>query len=186
MQYKTLQNALLFQNVFDDLSWFVDNQKEKELMDSGIVRSNNEGYDKNFRYSTQANVSPTNPVVEKVREVCRYANENYFKMNISKYSHENHFVQYDVDGKFDAHSDIIWKADVNDLDKKPIRKMTCVTLLNDEFTGGKLALWYMGQRYSFPYNKGDVILFPSYVQHKVDPVESGVRYSLVSWSYGEF
>ncbi len=186
MQFEILQNAILFRNIFGDLTKFVDNQKEKELSDSGIIRSNNEGYDKDFRYSTQANVSSTNPVVEKVRELSRYANEKYFKMNISNYSKENHFVQYDVGGKFDAHTDIIWKADVNDLDKKPIRKMTCITLLNDEFTGGKLALWYMGQRYSFPYNKGDVILFPAYVQHKVDPVESGVRYSLVSWSYGEF
>ena len=33
---------------------------------------------------------------------------------------------------------------------------------------------------------GDIVFFPSFIQHKVDPVESGVRYSLVSWSYGEF
>jgi PKHD-type hydroxylase len=186
MKYVVLQNAIVFRNVFDDLTWFVDNQKEKSLVDSGIVRSNIRGYNKDFRYSSQTTVSPTNPVVEKIRELIRYANEDYFKINISKYSHENHFVQYDVDGKFDAHTDIIWRADVNDLDKNPVRKITCITLLNDEFTGGKLALWYMGQRYSFPFNKGDVIMFPSYVQHKVDPVESGVRYSLVSWSYGEF
>ena len=186
MELDVLQNAVVVRNVFNDLSWFIENQKEKKLMDSGIIRSNNEGYDKDFRYSSQANVSSTNPVVEKVREVSKYANENYFKINISDYSRENHFVQYDVAGKFEAHTDIIWKADVDNLDKKPIRKLTCVTLLNDDFTGGKLALWYTGNRYSFKFNKGDVILFPSYVQHKVDPVESGVRYSLVSWSYGEF
>ena len=186
MKFDVLQNAIVFRNVFDDLTWFIDNQKEKTLADSGIIRSNNAGYDKDFRYSTQANVSSENPVVEKVREVCKYANENYFKINISQYSKENHFVQYDVAGKFDAHSDIIWRADVDNLDMHPVRKITCVTLLNDDFAGGKLALWYTGQRYSFPFNKGDVILFPSYVQHKVDPVESGVRYSLVSWSYGEF
>lgn len=186
MQYDTLQNAIVFRNVFGDLSWFIDNQKQKELQQSGIVRANNDGYDAEFRYSDQVTVSPTNPVVEKVREVSRFANENYFKININKYSHENHFVEYGVGGKFEQHNDIIWKADVNDLDKKPVRKMTCVTLLNSDFTGGKLALWYMGKRYSFPFNAGDVILFPAYVQHKVDPVESGVRYSLVSWSYGEF
>ena len=186
MKFEVLQNAVVFRNVFDDLTWFIDNQKEKTLAYSGIIRSNNAGYDKDFRYSTQANVSSENPIVEKVREVCKYANENYFKINISQYSKENHFVQYDVDGKFDENSDIIWMADVDNLDKKPVRKITCVTLLNDDFTGGKLALWYTGQRYSFPFNKGDVIMFPSYVQHKVDPVESGVRYSLVSWSYGEF
>lgn len=186
MKYEILQNAILFRAVFDDFSHFINNQKEKTLTDSGIIRSNNEGYDKDFRYSSQANVSHDNPVVNRVREVSKYANENYFKINISNYSQENHFVQYDVDGKFDAHTDIIWKANVDNLDKNPIRKITCITLLNDDFTGGKLALWYTGQRYSFTFNKGDVILFPSYIQHKVDPVESGIRYSLVSWSYGEF
>lgn len=186
MNYEILQNAIVFREVFDDLSYFIANQKEKTLTDSGIIRSNNAGYDKDFRYSSQANVSYDNPIVNRVREVSKYANENYFKINISSYAQENHFVQYDIDGKFDAHTDIIWKADVDNLDTKPIRKITCITLLNDDFTGGKLALWYTGQRYSFRFNKGDVILFPSYVQHKVDPVESGVRYSLVSWSYGEF
>lgn len=186
MKFEILQNAVVFRNVFPDLTSFIENQKEKTLFDSGITSGTNSAYNKDFRYSTQTNVSPTNPVIEKVRQVSKYANENYFKINISSYSQENHFVKYDVDGKFEAHTDIIWRADVADLDKKPVRKLSCITLLNDDFTGGKLALWYTGQRYSFTFNKGDVILFPSYVQHKVDPVESGVRYSLVSWSYGEF
>ena len=186
MKFEVLQNAIVFRNVFSDLSWFIENQRQKPLIESGVIRSNNSRYDKNFRDSAQVNVNRDNPVVEKIREMSKFANENYFKINISKYAKENHFVEYDVGGKFDAHSDIIWMADVDNLDKKPVRKITCVTLLNDDFTGGKLALWYTGKRYSFPFNKGDVILFPSYIQHKVDPVESGVRYSLVSWSYGEF
>ena len=112
--------------------------------------------------------------------------ENYFKINISKYSSENHFIEYDYAGKFDVHTDTIWDVDVKDFNKKPIRKLSSITLLNDTFTGGKLALWYMGNRYSFEFNAGDIVFFPSFVLHKVDPVESGVRYSLVSWSYGEF
>lgn len=186
MKFEILQNAVVFRNVFPDLTSFVENQNQKALFDSGVTTANVSGYNKDFRYSTQTNVSPNNPVIEKVRQVSRYANENYFKINITSYSQENHFVKYDVDGKFEAHTDIIWRADVANLDTKPVRKLSCITLLNDDFTGGKLALWYTGKRYSFTFNKGDVILFPSYVQHKVDPVESGVRYSLVSWSYGEF
>ena len=69
MNYEILQNAVVFRNVFDDLVWFIDNQKEKTLADSGIIRSNNAGYDKDFRYSTQANVSSENPVVERVRQL---------------------------------------------------------------------------------------------------------------------
>jgi PKHD-type hydroxylase len=186
MKFDTFQNAIVFRNVFEDLSAFIEGQKQKPLHDSGLITANNDGYDKNIRESKQVNVNHNNPVVSKIREVSKFANENYFKINISQYAKENHFVQYDSGGKFEKHADVIWNADVKDIVKTPVRKLSSITLLNDAFTGGKLALWYTGKRYSFPFDAGDVILFPSYVQHKVDPVESGVRYSLVSWSYGEF
>ena len=32
--------------------------------------------------------------------------------------------------------------------------------------------------------KGSVIVFPSFVWHRVKPVTKGVRYSLVAWSIG--
>jgi PKHD-type hydroxylase len=186
MKFEVLQNAIVFRNAFEDLSGFIEEQKQKPLKESGIVRSNNGAYDKNFRDSNQVNINHDNPVVEKVREISKFANENYFKINISQYSKENHFIQYDSGGKFEQHTDTIYGADVADLNTRPVRKLSCITLLNDTFIGGKLALWYKGSRYSFPFNAGDVIFFPSYVLHKVDPVESGVRYSLVSWSYGEY
>lgn len=186
MKFEVLQNAIVFRNVFQDLSGFVEEQKQKPLKESGLSRSNSTDYDKTFRDSSQVEVNFNNPVIERIREVSKFANENYFKINISKYAKENHFIQYDGGGKFEKHTDTIWGVDVKDLNVKPIRKISSITLLNDDFTGGKLALWFMGNRYSFPFNAGDIVFFPSYIQHKVDPVESGVRYSLVSWSYGEF
>jgi len=186
MKFDVLQNAIVFRGVFEDLSAFVEGQKRKPLHDSGLVAANISAYDKDIRQSKQVNVNHNNPVVEKIREVSKFANENYFKINISQYAKENHFVQYDNGGKFEKHADVIWNADVKDIEKTPVRKLSCITLLNYDFTGGKLALWYMGKRYSFEFNAGDIVFFPSYIQHKVDPVESGVRYSLVSWSHGEF
>ena len=186
MKFEELQNGILFRNVFEDLSGFVKNQKQKTLNDSGVSRSNSSGYDKTVRDSSQVGVNRNNPVIEKIREISKFANENYFKINITEYSKENHFIQYDSGGKFEQHTDTIWPAEVKNLNKKPVRKISSITLLNNTFTGGKLALWYMGKRYSFEFNAGDIVFFPSYIQHKVDPVESGVRYSLVSWSYGEF
>jgi PKHD-type hydroxylase len=186
MKFEVLQNAIVFRNVFEDLSGFVKEQKQKPLKDSGLNTANVNDYNKEFRESKQVNVNRDNPVVERVREISKFANENYFKINISEYAKENHFIQYDGGGKFEKHTDTIWEADVKDLNTKPIRKLSSITLLNNTFAGGKLALWYMGKRYSFPLNAGDIVFFPSFIQHKVDPVESGVRYSLVSWSHGEF
>jgi predicted 2-oxoglutarate/Fe(II)-dependent dioxygenase YbiX len=186
MKFEVLSNAIVVRNVFEDLSWFIKEQKQKPLQDSGIQDSKSRSYDINYRLSKQVTVNKENPLVEKVREVSKFANENYFKINISKYSSENHFLQYDSGGKFEKHYDTLWGDDVKDLHEKPIRKLSSITLLNNTFIGGKLALWCMGARYSFEFNAGDIVFFPSYVYHKVDPVESGVRYSLVSWSYGGF
>jgi len=33
-------------------------------------------------------------------------------------------------------------------------------------------------------NKGSIVVFPSFVWHKVKPVTKGLRYSLVAWNLG--
>lgn len=186
MKFEILQNAILFRGVFEDLSGFVKEQKQKPLKDSVVNEENVYFYDKAVRDSSQVTVNRDNTVVEKIREVSKFANENYFKINISQYAKENNFLQYDNGGKFEPHYDTVWPDTVKGIDKTPVRKLSCITLLNNTFTGGKLSLWYRGNRYGFPFNAGDIVFFPSYIFHQVDPVESGVRYSLVSWSYGEF
>ena len=184
----TLQNAVLVRGYYseEELVAFVDNQKTKNLIKSGIYNSKFNGVDGSIRNSLQVGVNKNNPVIRKLRECVELVNSQHLKINLSRVCDENDFVEYNVDGKFEKHNDILWPSSVIGHDKNAIRKTTTVVLLNDDFTGGKLALWSLGERYSFEFNPGDVITFPSYVQHKVDPVESGVRYSLVSWSYGEF
>jgi len=37
---------------------------------------------------------------------------------------------------------------------------------------------------SFSKDKGSVLIFPSYINHKVSPVTKGIRRSLVAWFSG--
>jgi PKHD-type hydroxylase len=53
-------------------------------------------------------------------------------------------------------------------------------LITDEFTGGELEI--MGE--VMEIEKGDAVIFPSYLPHSVAPVKTGSRLSLVSWLYG--
>lgn len=65
------------------------------------------------------------------------------------------------------------------------RKLTCVLLLNDpsEYEGGLLEL--KGTADPYPLKKaGSIIVFPSFVEHRVTPVTTGVRYSAVCWANG--
>lgn len=65
------------------------------------------------------------------------------------------------------------------------RKLSCVILLNDpkDFEGGKLEFE------GFPNEEvlteqGSIIVFPSFIKHRVTPVTKGVRYSAVTWAFG--
>jgi PKHD-type hydroxylase len=60
------------------------------------------------------------------------------------------------------------------------RKLTCICLLSDEFDGGEFKL--LNQ--TLDLKKGDVLVFPSFLFHGVNPVNKGVRWSLVGWMSG--
>ena len=61
--------------------------------------------------------------------------------------------------------------------------MSCI--LNDDFTGGHLA-FQTSERSMLPLKlyKGDIVVFPSYSLHKVEPLVEGERYAMVSWILG--
>jgi PKHD-type hydroxylase len=66
-----------------------------------------------------------------------------------------------------------------------IRKLSLSLQLSDddEYDGGDLEL-STKQSVIAPRNVGAAILFPSWTSHRVTPVTSGVRYSLVCWVTG--
>ena len=68
-----------------------------------------------------------------------------------------------------------------------VRKLSMTCLLNDpkDFEGGNFMFRASNEEYSVDLNKGDVIIFPSYLLHKVSQVTKGSRCSLVVWALGE-
>ena len=79
--------------------------------------------------------------------------------------------------------------------KDKIRKLSVTVSLSDEkdYVGGELEFDF---RQYDPYKrrktqvckdilpKGSIVVFPSFVWHRVKPVKKGVRYSLVIWNLG--
>lgn len=60
--------------------------------------------------------------------------------------------------------------------------LSCLTLLNADYTGGDFVLW--GDEV-IPMQAGTTIVFPSnfLFPHRVEPVLSGLRYSCISWAW---
>lgn len=62
------------------------------------------------------------------------------------------------------------------------RKISVVTMFSDpsDYEGGQLEF----PNFEVPLQRGDTVVFPSYVPHSVKPITAGQRWTLVSWFCG--
>ena len=95
------------------------------------------------------------------------------------------YSEYGVGGEYGWHRDVHEKPYPNGL----VRKMSFSTILNDDFEGGEFDIETKNpadkKRYdTFDNKKNNTIIFPSHMWHRVRPVKSGVRKSIVGWVLG--
>jgi len=66
------------------------------------------------------------------------------------------------------------------------RKLSCVLQLStpEEYEGGELQMNPGGDIMSVPKGLGTICFFPSFLLHRVTPLTSGTRKSLVTWLCG--
>jgi len=84
---------------------------------------------------------------------------------------------------YDWHHDVVvGRHPTNPL---PPRKLSATILLNDDFKGGEFEFFTGQEKPEIPnLKKGSIIIFPSFVFHRVAPVTKGIRNSLVVWALG--
>jgi len=106
------------------------------------------------------------------------------------------FTKYKLNQYYDWHTDAGSTPynkpnDFNSHGK--IRKLSATISLVDgsEYEGGDLELDFRNKEENDPHTiknlrkKGSIVIFPSFVWHRVTPVTSGQRYSLVCWNLGQ-
>jgi len=95
------------------------------------------------------------------------------------------YSEYGVGGEYGWHRDIHDNPYPNGL----VRKVSFSTILNDDFVGGEFDIETKNpadkKRYdTFNNKKYNTIIFPSHMWHRVRPVKSGIRKSIVGWVLG--
>jgi len=95
------------------------------------------------------------------------------------------YSEYGVGGEYGWHRDVHEKPYSNGL----VRKVSFSTIMNDNFEGGEFDIETKNpadkKRYdTFDNKKHNTIIFPSHMWHRVRPVKSGVRKSIVGWVLG--
>lgn len=87
-------------------------------------------------------------------------------------------------GKYIKNSHYDWHVDWAPLEPGKIRKLSIVCLLSDpsEYEGGEFEMEGINE---IKLKQGSILVFPSYINHRVKPITNGVRISAVSWVSGD-
>jgi PKHD-type hydroxylase len=116
----------------------------------------------------------------KVLDLVKIANSNLWNFDLISSPESIQYTEYhDGGGHYGYHVDIGPGSASH-------RKVSLVVQLSDpsEYEGGEFEILRGMNPEKLPNNQGSVLLFPSYLLHRVTPVTKGVRRSLVLWVGG--
>jgi PKHD-type hydroxylase len=115
----------------------------------------------------------------KISDYAKEANREMWNFDIWGYQDTFQYTNYYGDG---GHYD--WHADLGPGISN--RKLSCVLQLSDpkDYEGGDLQMNIGASILTVPREKGLLCFFPSFLLHRVTPLTSGNRKSLVTWLCG--
>lgn len=115
----------------------------------------------------------------KIANYALDANQQMWNFDIWGYFDQLQYtIYYGNGGHYDWHADL--GPGISN------RKLSCVLQLSDpqEYDGGELQMNIGSSIISVPKGLGTLCFFPSFLLHRVTPLTSGVRKSLVTWLAG--
>ncbi len=118
-------------------------------------------------------------IVERIVKMASEANQKAWRFEIAR-SERLQFSAYGVGQYYD------WHIDLGARGVLAHRKISVSVQLNgpDDYEGGDLEVSLGTTDKIATRKKGAMVLFPSYMRHRVLPVTRGTRYSLVAWLGG--
>jgi len=95
---------------------------------------------------------------------------------------EIQLVEYSAEtgAHYDWHHDVLWSGQ-SDADRK--LSITVQLSDSDDYVGGDFEFDEVQTNADFR-SKGTVLVFPSYLRHRIKPVTGGTRRALVAWFFG--
>lgn len=127
-------------------------------------------------------------VFQRMDAVAVKLNTEFFGFDI-EHIQQLQFTEYDSSdqGCYDWHWDMHMNENpLNGIGWQQQRKLTLVTQMTspEEYEGGDLEVAVCGMASTLNKQQGLTVAFPSFLPHRVTPVTSGKRHSLVAWFTG--
>jgi PKHD-type hydroxylase len=121
-------------------------------------------------------------IYDKIGDMAYEANQSLYHFDLHSMPEQIQYTEYyDYEkGHYDWHMD----SGYGNLSQRKI-SVTVQLSDGDDYEGGDLQLW-PGGTYPLvaPRGKGNVVIFPSFMMHRVTPVTRGTRKSFVLWLGG--
>lgn len=159
--------------------------------DSMLSSEEKQEHSEKIRRSKTAFISDT-WLKKDLSSIVDYANKSW-KFDLS-FEEDVQFTEYEPRGHYTWHNDSI----KNPMNLKNMqRKLSMSVQLSkpEDYEGGDLRFnlrgldSHNGDTVISPppefKQQGSIVIFPSFLWHKVEPITSGKRYSLVMWTLGE-
>lgn len=133
-------------------------------------------------YFLYDNNDEINYFYDKIREEVIKANNLYWLFNLYDFGEPLKFMEYS--SEYNAF--VKMHTDLAPVGVTKFRKLTIIVQLSDEddYDGGNLIVQNYEKFQIMPRKRGTIIIFPSFLLHKVEPVTRGIRNSLVTFAYG--
>ena len=121
------------------------------------------------------------------KEIFNFINDEYCKKWHTQLTDIEplQYSEYDIGGEYGWHRDVHDNPYSNGL----VRKISFSTILNNDYLGGEFDIETRNPNSETRYDtfEGTIyntIIFPAYMWHRVRPVKSGIRKSIVGWVLG--
>ncbi len=116
---------------------------------------------------------------EKLRQAVVQVNNTVYRVELDGFTEPLQISEYGVGQFFDWHLDI-------GKNESSIRKISFIVQLSDEadYEGGEFEVFASVHPVAVPKTRGTIVLFPSYILHRVTKITRGTRVSLVGWIGG--
>ena len=128
----------------------------------------------------------THGLYDLLESFVNQANTETYNFNISYVTDPIHYVIYPENG-----GHLTWHMDIG-AGHVNLRKLAMTVQLSDpdDYEGGDFQIWMGGEEktesvLTLSREKGDVLIFPTYLMHRVTPITKGQRKALVFWTGGE-
>lgn len=184
--YQPLEHFAIWQNGFspEEIQKIVDTGELAEFNKGQVGSSTDAKVDDNIRDTdiTWIAQSPENGwIYQRMSQIATRVNHDKYQFDLS------HFQPFQY-GKYKPGGHYTWHYDSGP-NLPEHRKLSFVLGLTDPelYEGGELQLNVHGGQetpHSMKLRKGDIVVFPSWVTHRVTPVISGERMTMVGWAVG--